>query len=250
MSSPPETPLDKARSPFPTTHWSLVKRVQRGAPDDAWRALEDICRGYWYPIYSYLRRSGHGPMDAEDLTQDFFQRVIEEKSILAANEARGRLRSFLLGVLKRMLSDHFRAQGREKRGGGGQIVSFDEAEAEGRYMHEPADLKSPDALYDRAWAEGVLSAAMEKLRDEFVKADDLPIFGRLKEFLPLGDNATPYKKVAALAGLSEGAVRLQVHRMRKRYAKLIKEEIALTVDDEADIKAEREHLLSVMGRQS
>lgn len=241
-------PADKPRSPFPTTHWSLVKRVQRGSPDDARLALEDICKGYWYPIYSYLRRSGHAPTDAEDLTQDFFQRVIEEKSILAANEARGRLRSFLLGVLKRLLSDHFRALGREKRGGGRQIVSFDEADAEGRYIREHADLNSPDALYDRAWAEGVLNAAMRALRDEFVKADDLPLFDKLKEFLPLGDNATPYKKVAALAGLSEGAVRLQVHRMRKRYAKLIEEEIARTVDNEADIQAEREHLLSVMAR--
>lgn len=241
-------PADKPRSPFPTTHWSLVKRVQRGTADDARRALEDICKGYWYPIYSYLRRSGLAPADAEDLTQDFFQRVIEEKSILAANEARGRLRSFLLGVLKRLLSDHFRAQGREKRGGGRQIVSIDEADAEGRYIREPADLNSPDALYDRAWAEGVLIAAMEKLRDEFVKADDLPLFDRLKEFLPLGDNATPYKKVAALTGLTDGAVRLQVHRMRKRYAKLIEEEIARTVEDEADIQAEREHLLNVMGQ--
>lgn len=225
-----------------------MKRVQRGSPDDARRALEDICKGYWYPIYSYLRRSGHAPPDAEDLTQDFFQRVIEERSILAADEVRGRLRSFLLGVLKRLLSDHFRAQGREKRGSGRQIVSFDEADAEGRYIREPAELNSPDALYDRAWAEGVLSTAMEKLRDEFVKADDLPLFDQLKEFLPLGDNATPYKKVAALAGLSEGAVRLQVHRTRKRYAKLIEEEIARTVDDEADIQTEREHLLSVMAR--
>ena len=241
-------PADKPRSPFPTTHWSLVRRVQRGTPDDARRALEDICKGYWYPIYSYLRRSGHAPTDAEDLTQDFFQRVIEEKSILSASEARGRLRSFLLDVLKRLLSDHFRAQGREKRGGGRQIVSFDEADAEGRYIREPADVNSPDALYDRAWAEGVLIAAMEKLRDEFVKADDLPLFDRLKEFLPLGDNATPYKKVAALTGLTDGAVRLQVHRMRKRYAKLIEEEIARTVDDEADIEVEREHLLSVMAR--
>lgn len=245
---PESDPTDKPRSPFPTTHWSLVRRVQRGTPDDARRALEDICKGYWYPIYSYLRRSGHAPTDAEDLTQDFFHRVIEEKSILSASEARGRLRSFLLGVLKRLLSDHFRAQGREKRGGGRQIVSFDEADAEGRYIREPADVNSPDALYDRAWAEGVLNAAMEKLREEFVKADDLPLFDRLQEFLPLGDNATPYKKVAALTGLTDGAVRLQVHRMRKRYAKLIEEEIAHTVDDEADIQAEREHLLSVMAR--
>lgn len=240
--------VDKPKAPFPTTHWSLVKRVQRGSTDDARRALEDICKGYWYPIYSYLRRSGHAQADAEDLTQDFFQRVIEEKSILAADEARGRLRSFLLGVLKRLLSDHFRAQGREKRGGGRRIVSFDETDAEGRYIREPADLNCPDALYDRAWAEGVLNSAMEKLRGEFVKADDLPLFDRLKEFLPMGENATPYKKVAALAGLSDGAVRLQVHRTRKRYGKLIEEEIAQTVEDEADIQTERDHLLNVMAR--
>lgn len=237
---------DKPRSPFPTTHWSLVKKVQRGSAEDARRAMEDICRGYWYPIYSYLRRSGHAPADAEDLTQDFFQRVIEEKSILGADEARGKLRSFLLGVLKRLLSDHFRALGREKRGGGRQIISFDDTDAEDRYQREPADVKSPDALYDRAWAEGVLAAARNLLRAEFVKADDLPLFEQLQEFLPLGDNATPYKQVAARVRLTEAAVRLQVHRMRKRYAKMIEEVIALTVDDEADVAAEREHLISVM----
>lgn len=243
----PDSP-DKSRSPFPTTHWSLVKRVQRGTVEDARRALEDICKGYWYPIYSYLRRSGHAPDEAEDLTQDFFQRVIEEQSILAADEARGRLRSFLLGVLKRLLSDHFRALGREKRGGGRKIISFDDLDAEERYRREPVDLKSPDALYDRAWAEGVLQSAMENLRAEFVKADDLPLFEQLREFLPLGDNATPYRQVAARVRLSEAAVRLQVHRMRKRYAKMIEEEIARTVEGEAAVADEREHLLSVMAR--
>jgi RNA polymerase sigma-70 factor (ECF subfamily) len=243
----PDNP-DKPRSPFPTTHWSLVKKVQRGSAEDAWRAMEDICRGYWYPIYSYLRRCGHAPADAEDLTQDFFQRVIEEKSILGADEARGKLRSFLLGVLKRLLSDHFRALGREKRGGGRHIVSFDDEEAEGRYQREPADLKSPDALFDRAWAEGVLHSALAKLRTASIEADDVALFDQVSEYLPLGDNATPYREAAARVKLSEGALRLQIHRMRKRYAKLIEEEIALTVDDEADIQAEREHLLRVMGR--
>lgn len=246
MPVPPESP----RSPFPTTNWSLVKRVQRGTEEDARRALDDICKRYWYPIYGYLRRTGHPPGDAEDLTQDFFHRVVAENSILSADEARGRLRSFLLGVLKRLLSDHHRSLGREKRGGGKRIVSFDDREAEDRYRREPIEWKSPDALFDRAWAEGVLRGATERLRGEFAEADDLPLFEQLEEFLPLGDNATPYKKVAARVALTEAAVRLQVHRMRKRYAKIIEEEIALTVDDEADIATEREHLLRALGAES
>jgi RNA polymerase sigma-70 factor (ECF subfamily) len=244
--SRPHDPADQP-SAFPATRWSLVQRIQQGSEDDARRALEEICRSYWYPVYGFLRRSGHSQHDAEDLTQAFFQRLIEERSIRSAQMERGRLRSFLLGVLKRFLGDHFERQRAAKRGGRVKIVSIDEDEAESRYAREPEDLRSPDALFDRAWAMRVLTTAETHLGTECERADDLEAFEALREFLPLGENATPYRKVATRLGIAEPTLRLQVHRMRKRYAKLIEEEIAQTVGSSEEVKTELAHLMTVIG---
>ena len=233
---------------FPSTQWTLVQRIQCGSVEDARQAMEAICRRYWYPVYSFLRRSGHAQHDAEDLTQMFFEKLIEEHSMKDVREERGRLRAFLLGVLKRSLADHFEKRRAIKRGGNVQIISFDEQEAESRYALEPADLKSPDAIYDHAWARRVLEAADEKLRGECEGADDVKTFESLREFLPLGENATPYRDVAVRLRMEEATVRLQIHRMRKRYRKHIEEEIAQTVADPAEQKSELAHLMVAMGR--
>jgi RNA polymerase sigma-70 factor (ECF subfamily) len=248
MATQPDQPEKGNGSAFPSTHWTLVQKIQRGSPDDARQAMEAICRSYWYPVYSFLRRSGQTQHDAEDLTQMFFQRLIEERSMNDAREERGRLRTFLLGVLKRSLADHFEKRRALKRGGSAQMISFDEQEAEARYALEPLDLKSPDAIFDRAWAKRVLESAEEKLRGECEDADDLKTFESLREFLPLGENATPYRKVAAKLKMEESTVRLQIHRMRKRYGRHIEEEIAQTVADSAEQKAELQHLMAAMGR--
>ncbi len=247
--TPPEPSPGKPQKPgFPTTSWTLVKRIQRGTPEDAHRALEEVCHSYWYPVYSWLRRSGQGQHDAEDLTQAFFLKLIEDRSINRAQMERGRLRAFLLGVLKRTLSDHFHHQHAAKRGGRAQVVSFEDQDAEGRYKLEPSDLKSPDAIFDRAWARRVLESAEEKLGAECGDAGDREVFESLREFLPLGENATPYRKVAARLKIEEGTLRLQIHRMRKRYRKHIEGEIAQTVAEPAEQKAELEHLMTAMGR--
>jgi RNA polymerase sigma-70 factor (ECF subfamily) len=248
MSMPPGKPARIEESPFPTTKWTLVRKIQRGSEADARHALEEVCRTYWYPVYTFLRRSGQQQHDAEDLTQAFFQRLIEERSIRDAQKDRGRLRGFLLGVLKRLLADHFEKLHALKRGGGVKIISFEEQDAETRYAQEPADLKSPDALFDRAWAEGVLQSAEAKLRADYERGNDVETFDLLREFLPLGDNATPYAKVAAKSHDTEATVRLQIHRMRKRYAKPIEAEIMQTVDGPSELKAELAHLMDVMGR--
>ena len=244
----PDKPAQPAGSPFPTTKWTLVQKIQRGSDEDARLALEEVCRAYWYPIYAYVRRSGQMQHDAEDLTQAFFQRLIEERSIHDARAERGRLRAFLLGVLKRLLGDHFEKHAAVKRGGRAKIISFDELDAETRYAHEPADLKSPDSIFDRAWAQRVLETAEATLRSECEGADDLAIFESLREFLPLGENATPYPKVAARLKIEEPTLRLQIHRMRKRYRRHIENEIVQTVSDPAEQKAELEHLMNAMGR--
>ena len=241
---------DHPRKPgFPTTSWTLIRKVQQGGEDDARSAMEAICRGYWYPIYAFARRSGFGAYDAEDVTQLFFQDIITHESLQRAREERGHLRAFMLAMLKRVLAKHRRTDAAAKRGGAREAtVSFDDLEAEEWYQNEPADITDPDRLFDRAWAEGVLKSAEARLRDEWSRSDDLEIYDALSEFLPLGDNATPYPEVAARLRIEQPTLRLQIHRLRKRYAKLIEAEIAETVSDPQELKTELEHLMTTIGR--
>lgn len=249
MSGLPESSSPAGKSSFPTTSWTLIRKVQQGGEADARRAMEAICRGYWYPIYAFARSSGFDVQDAEDVTQLFFQDMITHESLQRAREDRGRLRTFMLAMLKRILSKQRRHESAAKRGGSREAtLSFDDESAEERYSREPADLTDPDKLFDRAWAEGVLMAAEEKLRAECAGADDLESFEMLAEFLPLGDNATPYAEVAMRLHIEQGTLRLQIHRMRKRYAKLIEAEIAQTIHDTAELKTELAHLMAAMGR--
>jgi RNA polymerase sigma-70 factor (ECF subfamily) len=210
--------------------------------------MEAICQCYWYPIYAYLRRSRYSPTDAEDLTQGFFERLICEEAMLGADRERGRLRSYLLGVMKRFLSDDKRHREALKRGGGTHRVSFDEEEAEHRYQQESDHLREPSELFDRAWARDLLCNATDKLRQSFVEGGNAEAFEHLSEFLPLGANSSPYSEVAGKMAVAENVVRLQVHRMRKRYRTLIENEIALTVQDPGQIEAELEHLMAAVGR--
>jgi DNA-directed RNA polymerase specialized sigma24 family protein len=222
--------------------------VQKGGEAEAARALEEICRQYWYPIYAFTRRNGFNKADAEDLTQTFFQRLISSETIQAAREEKGLMRSFMLSLLKKVVSNHIRDASAEKRGGSpAATISFDDDGAEERYSHEPADIRDADTLFDRAWAQGVLDAAEKKLHHEFVEAGYTEGYDQLREFLPLGDNATPYPEVAKKLGIIEGTLRLQIHRMRKRYGKLIEDEIAQTVSTPEEVKTELAHLMSVIG---
>jgi RNA polymerase sigma factor (sigma-70 family) len=235
-------------SPFPTTRWTLVLRVQKGGEAEAARAMEEICRQYWYPIYAFARHRGFSAEDAEDITQVFFQRLITSETIQAAQQEKGLMRSFMLSLLKRVISNHVRDATAEKRGGSfTATISLHDDSAEDRFAREPAVQCNPDTLFDRAWAQGVLAAAERKLRDDFAKADNLESYAQLHEFLPLGDNATPYPEVAKKLGIAEGTLRLQIHRMRKRYGKLIEEQITQTVNSREEVKAELAHLMAVIG---
>lgn len=244
----PPPPKQQAQSPFPTTSWSLVQRVQKGTEADALRALEDICRIYWYPIYAFARRSGFGPYDAEDLAQAFFQQMIARETLQAARQEKGRLRTFMLTLLRQLISRQIRHDHAEKRGGGNAVFSLDELDAEQRYTHEPAHGDDPAHLFDRAWAVRVLERAEASLREDFAKAGTLATFDAIRPFLPSGSGGeAAYPEIAARLGIREGAVRLQVHRMRKRFAKLVDEEIAQTLDDPADLQAERDYLIGLVG---
>lgn len=237
------------QSPFPLTRWTLIRRAQKVAEPDAEAAMNEICRQYWYPIYAFARRFGLSVEDAEDITQSLFQSIISRDVIQAAREEHGRMRTFMLAMLRNLVSKKLRHDSAEKRGGERTaLVSIDELTGEERYKHEPADVRDPETLFDRAWAADILAAAEKKVRADFVKADNLEDYHQLREYLPLGDNATPYADVAEKLSISEGALRLQIHRMRKRYAKCIEEEIAQTVSCPEEVKAELEHLMNVIGR--
>ena len=249
MKEDSQSPGPPRKPDFPTTSWTLIRKVQQGSEADAHRAMEAICRSYWYPIYAFARRSGFNTHDAEDVTQLFFADVISSESLRRARAERGHLRSFMLAMLKRIITLRRRSEGAAKRGGGREAtVSFDDLEAEEWYQSEPADVTDPDRLFDRAWAEGVLKSAEAKMRAEWSCSDDLKIYDALSEFLPLGENATPYAEVAARLRIEQPTLRLQIHRLRKRYAKLIEVEIAQTVEGPEELKAELTHLMAAMGR--
>lgn len=248
MSLRPNSENSNGQSPFPTTSWTLIQKVQKGSERDAARALEEICRQYWYPIYAYARRFGFTAHDAEDVTQAFFHNLISHEALQAAQQEHGRMRTFMLAILRNVAHKRHRHDIAEKRGGQAMLVSFDEDVAEDRYQREPADKNDPELIFDRAWADELLAAAAEKLRAEFIQGNNLDDYEQLREFLPLGDNATPYAEAAARLGINEASLRVQIHRMRKRYARLIEAEIAQTVSDPAEQKAELAHLMAVIGR--
>lgn len=233
---------------FPTTSWTLIQRVQQGSDEEAARAMEEICRQYWYPLYAFARRSGFAQADAEDIAQTFFQNLTINEAIQAARAEKGRLRSFMLAMLKRLISKHLRRDGAEKRGGArNATLSWDELTAEERYAHEPATGAGADALFDRAWAEQLQDRAAKTLREEFKAGDNLPLFEAIQDFLPFRAEPASYPAIATQLGMKESTVRQQVSRMRKRYAALIEEQIAQTVQGEAERREELNYLVTVMG---
>ncbi len=234
---------------FPTTHWTLVQAVQQGSAVDAARAMETLCKGYWYPIYAFLRRSGHSAHNAEDLTQAFFQRLIADDSILAARREAGKLRSYLLGVLKRLLSDQIRHETAQKRGGSEAHISFDEMEAEERYAQEPKDIRDPEWIFTHAWAHDLLAGVRDKLREAFSATGRAGVFDVLLPFL-MWDNEPPsHKEIAMKLGSSETATRILIHRLRTKFRDLLRDEVARTVLTAEEIPGELAWLQSVLAQK-
>ena len=208
--------------------------------------MEEICRNYWFPIYSYLRRSGRSAHDAEDITQAFFERLINESAIKSARQEHGKLRSFLLSMLVRLLSDQGRHNNALKRGGGQRLLSFDEMEAEERYAREPQDVRDPGKIYLHAWASDILHGVRAKLRTAFEEEGRLEMFLALDPYLGSEDTQPPYEELATKLGSTSGAVRLLVHRLRKKFRVLLEREIARTVMKPEDIEEELAWLRQVM----
>jgi RNA polymerase sigma factor (sigma-70 family) len=232
---------------FATTRWTVVLTAgRRGAPESE-GALEQLCRTYWYPLYAYIRRRGHTREDAEDLTQAFFARLLEKNYLEGLRSEKGRFRAFLLAALKHFLANEWDRAHRKKRGGTAIVLSLDWQDAETRYQIDPADHLSPDKLYDRIWAVTLLERVIERLRQESVAEGKSRVFDELRPFLMLGKGAIPYADAAAALGLGEPAVRTAVHRLRRRYRELLRDEIAQTLSNPAPIEEEIRALFAAFG---
>ena len=231
-------------SQFPATRWSLV--VAAGDPHrkEARSALVSLCESYWYPLYAYLRRRGYSSDQAQDLTQEFFVRVIEGRYLDRAEPEKGRFRAFLLTSLKFFVADEEDRRRAHKRGGG-MVVPLEFSSGEERYQREPAHDETPERIYERRWALSVLDRVVEKLRNEFVQHGRPDHFERLKVFL-LGQSDAPYAALAQELNTSEGALKVAIHRLRKRYRELFRQEIADTVADPAAVESELRHLAAVL----
>lgn len=243
---PPQTtdpqPADAGR--FEQTRWSVVVAAAGGQATQARRALESLCATYWYPLYAFVRREGHGPDDAQDLTQKFFARLLEKNWLEAVDREKGKFRSFLLAAMRHFLANEWDRAHRLKRGGGQVILSLDAQSAEARYALEPADPATADRIFERRWALTLLEQVLARLRQEFDAAGKGKLFDELKTALT-GEKVA-YAEVARRLGLNEGAVRVAVHRLRLRYRDLIRAEIAETVASEGEIEAEVQHLFAAL----
>ncbi len=223
-------PLTAGPPRFATTHWSLVVAAGQGDSPDAKAALATLCQIYWYPLYAYVRRHGHNPHEAQDLTQEFFARLLEKDYLHDADRERGKFRSFLLTAFKHFLSKERDRANALKRGGGRPTLSLDLPAGEQRYRREPADQSTPETIYERRWALTLLDQVITRLREEFVAAGKGPLFERLKVFLTGERGPEPYARLAVELDLTEGALKVAIHRMRRRYRELLRAEIAQTVD--------------------
>ena len=231
---------------FVTTHWSVVLAAGRSDSTRARAALEKLCRNYWYPLYAFVRRLGHSAEDAEDLVQSFFTICLEKNYLGAAEQSKGRFRSFLLIALKRFLANEWNKARAQKRGGSHTAISLDGLTAEQRYALEPADHLSADKLFDRRWALTLLDQVVARLRDEQADAGKLEQFEQLKECITSAGRGEPYAEIAARLGTSEGAIKVTAHRLRQRYRELLEEEIANTVATPGEVEEERRHLLMAL----
>ena len=242
-----ETP-QAAAGCFVTTHWSVVLRAGGSDTTRARAALEQLCRHYWQPLYAYVRRGGHSREEAEDLTQEFFARLLAQNSVARADPARGRFRSFLLVSLKHFLVNEWDKARAQKRGGGAQVIPLEFDTAETRCGQAVAPGDTPDRAFDRQWALALLEVVLGRLRQEYRDAGREEMFLRLKDTLGGGRAEIPYRELGARLGMSEGAVKVAAHRLRQRYRELLREEIANTVAGPEEVEEELKQLFAALSR--
>jgi RNA polymerase sigma-70 factor (ECF subfamily) len=241
----------RRRAEFPETRWSKISRLRAQSPESAevHQALEELCELYWFPLYAFARRSGCAVEDAEDLTQGFFHRLVHGGLFAQADRQKGRLRSFLLGAFTKFLAEQHRNARRLKRGGGVPLLSLNTEEAESLYRAELADSLTPEGQFERTWARTLLQNALSSLESEYQKRGQAALFEQLHGALAL-DGAAPIADYAQALQMSAGAVRVSIHRLRQRFRRLLREQIAATVKKAEEVDEELRHLGRVLGNSS
>jgi RNA polymerase sigma-70 factor (ECF subfamily) len=234
------------RPAFVTTHWSLVVSAGRNDTPHARNALEKLCRSYWFPIYAFVRRQGHSPHDAQDLTQEFFARLLEKNYLAGADPAKGRFRSFLLASLKHFLANEWDKTKAQKRGGGQILIPIDVATAETSCGIEPTDNLTAEKIFERRWALTLLEQVLRRLRAEYVRDGRGNLFEQLKPTLTEVSRSVRYAEIAARLGTNEGAVKVAVHRLRQRYREVLRAEIADTVVGPGEVEDEIRNLFAAL----
>ena len=233
---------------FATTHWSVVLAARDGESAQVTEALEKLCRAYWYPLYAFVRRQGHSPEDAQELTQEFFARLIEKDFLRHLTHRDGRFRSFLLKFMQHFLSDERDKARAQKRGGGQTPVALDGLAPEERYALEPADTLTPELAYERCWAQTLFQRAQDCLREEYTASGKAALFDLLKDYEPNAPGALTCAQLGERLGMSESAIKVALHRLRQRHQALLQAEIAQTVSTPLEIEDEVRHLIDVLGR--
>lgn len=231
---------------FTTTHWSVVLAAVEETSSDAMHALSELCQTYWYPLYAYVRRKGYEVADAQDLTQEFFARLLEKNYLASVDRRKGKFRSFLLASLEHFLAKEWTRSHRLKRGGGQVIIAWDGVDPEERYRLEPPDTWTAERVYERRWALTVLEQAMAALAGEYSSGGKQGLFEKLRPFISGEDDDVSYSGLAGELQMNEGAVRVAVHRLRQRYAEAVRSEIAKIVRRPEEIEEELRHLFAVL----
>lgn len=232
---------------FPVTRWSIVAEARGHGDEEPAAALEELCRTYWMPLYAAVRHLGHDPEDARDLTQEFFARLLEKHWLDSADREKGRFRTFLMVTLKRFLTNEWHRGQAAKRGGGLAPVPLDTHLAERLYGGSGAHTLTPEQLFDKRWALTLIETALGRIEQEYQVAGRAAEFTELKPCLTASRGEIDYRELASRLATSEGAARVAVHRLRKRYRSLFREEIARTVRDEAEVEEEMRALMEALG---
>ena len=230
---------------FATTHWSMVVSAGCSPSPEAGRALATLCENYWFPLYAFVRRAGHSAEDARDLTQEFFARLLAQRFLTKVDRRKGKFRSFLLAALKHFLADEWDHAHAQKRGGTQTVISFDGLDAETRYRLEPAQGLTPEKMFEKQWALSLLEQVLSRLDAEMAADGKVALFEALKDALT-GVRSTTYAAIGAELGMTEGAVKVAAHRLRRRYRDLLRKEIGQTVASSDEIGDEIRYLLSCL----
>jgi len=237
-------PAGEGHPGFATTRWSRVLLAGERGSTGHERALEELCGQYWLPLYAYARRRGYDAEDARDLTQAFYAKLLEKRDLSAADPARGRFRTFLLSSMKNFLASEWRKEHALKRGGAVEVLSLDFESGEESYRLEPSHELSPEAIYDRRWALGLLERAVNDLRGRYETAGQPELFDALKDYIGGGDDALPYSELARRFDQTEGALRTAVSRLRGRWRERLRELVADTVEEDSEVHDELRRLVS------